>query len=56
MTEIIVEKAQHHDFREKLNLREIMLKVYSETETLTFLESRIWEIMPDCIKRINNLD
>ena len=29
--------------------------VYSGTETLTFLEARIWEIVPDYIKKVTDL-
>ena len=29
--------------------------VYNGTETLTFVGPRIWEIVPDCVKRSNNL-
>ena len=57
MSEIFVENAQHYyDFRKKTELKRNYIKtVYNETEALTFLGSRIWEIVPDYIKKVTAL-
>ena len=53
INEILVENAQHYDFRKKRNFKKNNVKtVYNGTETLTFLGPRIWEIVPDCIKKV----
>ena len=57
MNEIFVENAQHYyDLRKQTEFKKNNIKmVYNGTETLTFVGPRIWEIVPDCIKRSNNL-
>ena len=59
MDEVFAENTQYYDLRKTLNLREIMLKVYNRTETfetLTFLRTRIWEVVPDYIKEFSSLE
>ena len=48
------ENAQHYyDFRKKTEFKRNKVKtVYNGTETLTFLGPRIWEIVPDYIKKV----
>ena len=56
MNEIFVGNAQHYyDLRKKTGFKRNNVKtVYNGTETLTFLGPRIWEIVPDCIKKSNS--
>ena len=56
MNKIFVENAQHYyDLRKKAEFKRNNVKtVYNGTETLTFLGSRIWEIVPDYIKKSNS--
>ena len=57
MNEIFVENAQHYyNLRKKTEFKRNNVKrVYNETETLTFLGPRIWEIAPDYIKKVTAL-
>ena len=54
MNEIFVENAQHYyDLRKKTEFKRNKVKtVYNGTETLTFIGSRIREIVPDYIKKV----
>ena len=54
MKEIFVENAPHcYDFRKKTEFkRNNVKKVYSGTETLTFLGPKIRKIVPDYIKKV----
>ena len=54
MNEIFVKNAQHYyDLRKKTEFKRKKVKtVYNGTETLTFLGPRIWEIVPDYIKKV----
>ena len=58
MNEISVENAQHcYDLRKKTEFKTNNVKtVYNGTETLTFLGTRIWEIVPDYIKKSNSFE
>ena len=58
MNEIFVENAQHYyDLRKKNEFKRNNVKtVYNGTETLTFLGPRIWEIVPDYIKKSNSFE
>ena len=58
MNEIFVENAQHYyDLRKKTEFKRSKVKtVYNRTETLTFLAPRIWEIVPDYIKKSNSFE
>ena len=58
MNEIFVENAQHYyDLRKKTEFKRNKVKtVYNGTETLTFLGPRIWEIVPDYIKKSNSFE
>ena len=53
MNEIFVENGQHYyDLRKNTEFKRNNVKtVYNGTEDLTFLGSRIWEIVPDYIKK-----
>ena len=53
MNEIFVEDAQHYyDLRRKTEFNRNNVKtVCNGTETLTFLAPRIWEIVPEYIKK-----
>ena len=55
---IFVENAQHYyDLRKKTEFKRNNVKtVYNGTETLTFLGPRIWEIVPDYIKKSNSFE
>ena len=58
MREIFVENAQHcYEFRKKSEFKRNNVKtVYNETETLTFLGPRTWEIVLDyIIKKVTAL-
>ena len=57
MNKIFVENAQHYyDLRKKAEFKRTNVKtVYNGTETLTFLGPRIWEIVPDYIKKVTAL-
>ena len=57
MNEIFVGNAQHYyDLRKKTGFKRNNVKtVYNGTETLTFLGPRIWEIVPDYIKKVTAL-
>ena len=52
-----MENAQHYyDLRKKTEFKRNNVKtVYNGTETLTFLGPRIWEIVPDYIKKVTAL-
>ena len=51
MNEIFVENEQHYyDFKTEFKINNVK-KVYNRTEILTFLGPRIWEIVPDYIKK-----
>ena len=54
MNEVFVENAQHYyNLTKKTEFKRNNVKaVYNRTETLTFLGPRIWEIMPDYIKKV----
>ena len=56
--EIFVEMARHYyDLRKKTEFKRNNVKmVYNRTETLTFLGPRIWEIVPDYIKKSNSFE
>ena len=58
MNEIFVENSQHYyDLRKKTEFKRNNVKtVYNGTETLTFLGPRIWEIVPDYIKKSNSFE
>ena len=58
MNKIFVENAQHYyDLRKKAEFKRTNVKtVYNGTETLTFLGPRIWEIVPDYIKKSNSFE
>ena len=58
MNEIFVENAQlYYDLRKKTEFRRNNVKrVYSGTETLTFLGPRIWKIASDYIKKRNSFE
>ena len=58
MNEIFVENAQHYyDLRKKTEFKRNKVKtVYKGTETLTFLGPRIWEIVPDYIKKSSSFE
>ena len=58
MNEIFVQNAQHYyDLRKKTEFkRNNIKKVYNGTENLTFLRPRIWEIVPDNIKKSNSFE
>ena len=58
MNEIFVDNAQHYyDLRKKTEFERNNIKtVYNGTETLTFLGPRIWEIVPDYIKKSNSFE
>ena len=58
MNEIFVKNAQHYyDLRNKTEFNRNNVKtVYNGTETLTFLGPRIWEIVPDHIKKISSFE
>ena len=53
MNEIFIENAQHYyDLRKKTEFKRNKVKtVYNGTKTLTFLGPRIWEFVPDYIKK-----
>ena len=53
MNELFVENAQHYyELRKKTEFKRNKVKtVYNGTETLTFLGPRIWDIVPDYIKK-----
>ena len=53
MNEIFVENVHHYyDLRKKTEFKRNKIKtVHNETETLTFLGPRIWEVVPDYIKK-----
>ena len=57
MNEIFVENAQHYyDLRKKNEFKRNNVKtVYNETEALTFLGPRIWEIVAGYIKKVTAL-
>ena len=57
INEIFVESAQYfYDLRKKTEFkRNNVKKVYNGTEALTFLAPRIWEIVPDYIKKVTAL-
>ena len=51
-----MKNAQHHDLREKTEFKTNNVKtVYNGIETLTFLGPRIWEIVPNYIKKVTAL-
>ena len=58
MNKIFVKNAQHYyDLRKKAEFKRNNVKtVYNGTETLTFLGPRIWEILPDYIKKSNSFE
>ena len=58
MNEIFVENGQHYyDLRENIEFKRNNVKtVYNGTENLTFLGSRIWEIVPDYIKKSSRFE
>ena len=58
INKIFVENAQHYyDLRKKAEFKRTNVKtVYNGTKTLTFLGPRIWEIVPDCIKKSNSFE
>ena len=58
MNEIFVENAEHsYDLRKKTEFKRNNVKmVYNGTETLTFLGPRIWEIVPDYIKKSDSFE
>ena len=58
MNEMFVENAQHYyGLRKKTEFKRNKVKtVYNGTETLTFLGPRIWEIVPDYIKKGNSFE
>ena len=53
-----MEHAQHYyDLRKKTEFKRNNVKtVYSGTEILTFLGPRIWEIVPDYIKKSSSFE
>ena len=57
MNEIFVENAQHYyDLTKKTEFkRNKVTTVYNGSKALTFLRSRIWEIVPDYIKKVKAL-
>ena len=57
MNKIFVENEQHYyDLRKKAEFKRTKVKtVYKGTETLTFLGPRIWEIVPEYIKKVTAL-
>ena len=57
MNEIFVENTQYYyDLRKKTEFKRNNIKtVYNGTEPLTFLGFRIWEIVPDYIKKVTAL-
>ena len=56
MNKIFMKNAQHHDLREKTEFKTNNVKtVYNGIETLTFLGPRIWEIVPNYIKKVTAL-
>ena len=58
MNKMFVENAQpYYNIRKKTKFKRNNVKtVYNGTETLTFLGSRIWEIVPDYIKKSNSFE
>ena len=58
MNKIFVENVQHYyDLREKTEFKRNKVKtVYNGTKTLTFLGPRIWEIVPDYIKKSRSFE
>ena len=56
MNEVL--NAQHYyDLRQKTVFKRNNVKIlYNGTETLAFLGPRIWEIMPDFIKKSNSFE
>ena len=58
INKIFVENAHHYyDLRKKYEFKRTDVKtVYNGTETLTFLGPKIWEIVPDYIKKSNSFE
>ena len=58
MNEIFVKNAQHYyDLRNKTEFNRNNVKtVYNGTKTLTFSGPRIWQIVPDHIKKISSFE
>ena len=57
VNEIFLENAQqYYDLRKKTEFKRNNVKtVYKGTEALTFLGPRIWEIVPDYIKKLTKV-